>query len=70
MQVAEKRKNPAAVALGRLGGKKRAVNLSAEDLSAQGRKAAAARWAKFEARGRARERRWRIADFGKARAGA
>jgi len=42
----EKRKNPAAVALGRLGGQKRAATLSAEDLSAQGRKAAAARWGK------------------------
>ena len=48
MQMAgEKRKNPAAVALGRLGGKKRAANLSAEDLSAQGKRAAAARWAKW-----------------------
>ena len=47
MQMAEeKKKNRAAVALGRLGGKKRAANLSAEDLSAQGKKAAAARWAK------------------------
>jgi hypothetical protein len=34
------------VALGRLGGKKRAATLSAEDLSAQGKRAAAARWAK------------------------
>jgi hypothetical protein len=43
MQMAEeKRKNPAAVALGRLGRKKRAATLSAEDLSAQGKKAAAA----------------------------
>jgi len=42
----EKRKNPAAIALGRLGGKKRAAALSAEDLSAQGKKAAASRWAK------------------------
>src|ERR1051325_11522288 len=47
MQITdEKRKNPAAVALGRLGGKKRAETLSPEELSAQGRKAAAARWAK------------------------
>ena len=44
--MAEKGKNPAAVVLGRLGGKKRAANLSAEDLSAQGKKAAAARWTK------------------------
>jgi len=47
MQMAdEKKKNRAAVTLGRLGGKKRAANLSAEDLSAQGKKAAAIRWAK------------------------
>jgi hypothetical protein len=42
------RKNPAAVALGRLGGKKggkaRAQKLSAKELSEQGRKAAQARW--------------------------
>jgi hypothetical protein len=41
-------KNPAAVALGRLGGKKggkaRAANLSSHDLSAIGKKGAAARW--------------------------
>jgi hypothetical protein len=45
--MAEVKKNPAAVALGWLGGKKRAANLSAEDLSAQGKSAAAARWAKW-----------------------
>ena len=46
MQMAEeKKKNRAAVTLGRLGGKQRAANLSAEDLSAQGKKAAAAMWA-------------------------
>jgi hypothetical protein len=46
-QMAEgKKKNPAAVALGRLGGRKRAANLSVEELSQQGRRAAAARWAK------------------------
>jgi hypothetical protein len=43
-------KNPAAVALGRLGGKKggkaRAAKLTKEELSEQGRKAARARWAK------------------------
>jgi hypothetical protein len=38
------RKDPAAVALGRKGGKKRAQNLSAEELSEQGRKAVLARW--------------------------
>jgi hypothetical protein len=45
-----KRKNPAAVALGRKGGKKggkaRAANLTAEQLSAIGRMGAARRWAK------------------------
>jgi hypothetical protein len=48
-----KRKNPAAVALGRKGGKKggkaRAEKLSAEELSEQGRKAVQARWAKYYA---------------------
>jgi hypothetical protein len=42
----DKKKNPAAVALGRRGGRKRAANLSAEELSEQGKRAAAARWAK------------------------
>jgi hypothetical protein len=42
------KKNPAAVALGRKGGKKRAQNLSAEQLTEQARKAAAARWAAVE----------------------
>jgi hypothetical protein len=45
-----KRKNPAAVALGRKGGKKggkaRAANLTADELAAIGRMGAAARWAK------------------------
>lgn len=41
-----KKKNPAAVALGRRGGKKRAETLTAEELSQQGRKAVQARWAK------------------------
>lgn len=40
----EKKKNRAAVALGRRGGKMRAAKLSAEQLSAQGKNAAAARW--------------------------
>ena len=48
-----KRKNPAAVALGRKGGKKggkaRAANLTAEQLSEIGRKGAAKRWAKRNA---------------------
>lgn len=43
-------KNPAAVALGRLGGRKggraRAANLTAEERSESARKAANARWAK------------------------
>ena len=45
-----KRKNPAAVALGRKGGKKggkaRAANLTTEQLSEIGRMGAAKRWAK------------------------
>lgn len=44
------KKNPHAVALGRLGGKKggkaRAQKLSKEELSEQGRKAVNARWEK------------------------
>jgi hypothetical protein len=48
-----KRKNPAAVALGRKGGlkggKARAEKLSPEELSEQGRKAVEARWAKYYA---------------------
>jgi len=44
-----KRKNPAAVALGRLGGRKggpaRAAKLSAQEKTASARKAAVARWA-------------------------
>lgn len=48
-----KRKNPAAVALGRKGGKKggpaRAASLSKEQLSESGRKAVMARWAKYYA---------------------
>ena len=40
------RKNPAAVSLGRRGGKARAEKLSKEELSEQGRKAVNARWAK------------------------
>jgi hypothetical protein len=49
-----KKKNPAAVALGRLGGLKggpaRAKKLSAKKLSEDGRKAAMARWAKAKER--------------------
>ena len=43
------KKNSAAVQLGRRGGKKRAENLSSEELSAQGRKAVMARWARAAA---------------------
>lgn len=41
-----KKKNPAAVQLGRRGGKQRAKNLTAEQLSEQGRQAVMARWKK------------------------
>jgi hypothetical protein len=41
-----RRKNPAAVQLGRKGGKKRAQNLTAEERRESARKAAQARWAK------------------------
>jgi hypothetical protein len=40
------KKNPAAVALGRRGGKATAKNLTAEQRSESARNAAAARWAK------------------------
>ena len=46
MAVKKAKKNRAAVALGRKGGKKRAENLSTAELSEQGKKAATARWAK------------------------
>lgn len=39
-----KKKNPAAMALGKKGGTQRAKNLTAEELSAQGRKAILTRW--------------------------
>lgn len=44
--MATKKKNAAAVKLGRKGGKKRAEKLTAEELSQQGRKAVMARWEK------------------------
>lgn len=48
--MAEAKKNPAAVALGRLGGlkggKARAAKLTAAERSASARKAVLARWAK------------------------
>jgi len=42
----EKRKNPAAVALGRKGGRKSRVNLAPEERTKLAKKAAAARWGK------------------------
>ena len=44
--MAGKRKNPAAMALGKKGGKARAKKLTAAQLSEQGRNAVQARWAK------------------------
>jgi hypothetical protein len=44
-----RKKNAAAVALGRLGGNARAKKLSKEQLSSGGRKAALARWSKAKA---------------------
>ncbi len=41
-----KRKDPAAVSLGRKGGKRRAANLTEEQLSEIGKKGANARWGK------------------------
>jgi general stress protein YciG len=41
-----KKKVPAAVELGRRGGKARAINLSKQELSRIGQKGAAARWKK------------------------
>jgi hypothetical protein len=43
------RKNPAAVQLGRRGGKARVANMSKDELKAANRKAAEARWAKTRA---------------------
>ena len=51
--MAQKRKNPYAVALGRKGGKKggpaRAANMTAEERTASARNAVLARWAKEKA---------------------
>jgi len=44
-----KKKNPAAVALGRKGGRRSRVNLSPEERTELGKKAAAARWKKAKA---------------------
>jgi hypothetical protein len=46
MAEKRKRKNPAAVALGRRGGARSRINLTPEERTALARKAAAARWAK------------------------
>lgn len=46
MAKTKKRKDPAAVALGRKGGKARVKNLSPEERSAAARKAVQARWKK------------------------
>jgi len=52
--MAKRRKNPAAVALGRRGGKKggpaRAANMTAQERSEAARKAVMARWAKLKAK--------------------
>ena len=50
------RKNPAAVALGRRGGKQRARNLTSEERIEQARLAAEARWKKSQAPQRKAER--------------
>ena len=52
-----KKKNPAAVALGRKGGKATAKRLTAEERTESARKAAEARWAKGRENGRAAARR-------------
>lgn len=48
MKAVEKEKNPAAVALGQLGGKARAEKLSKERLSEIARLAIQARWKKIK----------------------
>lgn len=48
------RKNPAAVSLGRKGGKNSRKNLKPEKRTELARKAAAARWAKAKAKGRSK----------------
>ena len=45
-----KKKDPAAVQLGRKGGKARLTTMSAEERSAVAKKAAAARWGKKKAK--------------------
>jgi len=55
LRAMKKRKNPAAVALGRKGGKKggpaRAAKMSKEELVESARKAAVARWQKVKGEG-------------------
>ena len=46
MAAMAKKKNPAAVALGRRGGKARAAKLTKEEMSESNRRAVLARWAK------------------------
>lgn len=48
----QEKKNPAAVSLGRLGGKARAKKASRKKLSEIGRKGATARWKKARKHGR------------------
>lgn len=50
MAEKKKQKNPAAVALGRKGGKRSRVNLTPEQRTELGRKAVQARWAKAKQR--------------------
>jgi hypothetical protein len=50
--MAQKRKNPAAVALGRKGGKNSRANLSPEQKTTLAKKAADARWAKVKKKGK------------------
>jgi hypothetical protein len=56
LPVANKRKNPYAVALGKRGGKKgglaRAANMTPEQRSESARKAVLARWAEMKAKPR------------------
>jgi len=47
-----KKKNPAAVALGRKGGRNSRVNLTPEERKQLAQKAAAARWAKQKGKGK------------------
>jgi hypothetical protein len=49
MAEKKKRKNPAAVALGRRGGKNSQVNLTPEQRTGLARKAVQARWDKWKA---------------------